>query len=576
MPPGDAVTLALRCRALDTTSGERRSDPRRGIVVRVGLALTATGITSAAVDRRALVGAVTDLPMAIAFGLAVGLLMMATLTRPPRAAVWLALAAVGVVHTLAALELSGSPLGGIVYTAAGAMATRRVAVHLRPLMVGAFALWTPALWLYAPDAFRALSNELKIATFLPLAYTIFVIADQRWIHPSERLRRTGYGLLAIAVLSASTARTLVVASNIPANDLVALAAILTLVALGTLRVLRRVRDTLAVATALVAFAALGPAYIIGTPYGSDAVVAPHRAAELLLEGAAPYASFDMPEALARFGLEAQLATHLEDGGVLRTYSYPALSFLVVAPFVRLGLDDIRWIYLAVLLLIAAVAAHQVRPAWRPMAIATVIGSEVIVRQSVVAGVDPTWALLILGAWAARRHRWASAALLGLAIAERQPAWFVAPFFLAAVAQAAGPREAVRRGAIAIGIALAVNAPFIAGAPERAVLGMLAPMFAPLVADGVGLMQFGVTDRYTTLFPRVVYTILSAGAILALLALLLRRPRDLAGAPLVWGLAPLWLAWRSLQNYFAFIPLFALIGDDEIAAGREPGGGAAPT
>ncbi len=557
---------------MEARSAERRSDPRRGIVVRVGLALTATGITSAAVDRRALAGAVTDLPMAIAFGLALTLLVMATHKRPPRVATWVALAAVAIVHALAALELSGSAIGGLVYAAIAAIAVRLVADHLRPLMVGAFALWTPALWLYAPDAFRILSSELKIAAILALAYTVFAIADRRWVHPSQRLRSTGYGMLAIAVLAASTARTLAVSSSVPVNDLIALAAVVVLVALGAFGLLRQLRETLVAAAALLAFAALGFAYIVGTPYGTDAVVAPHRAAELLLRGEDPYATFDMPEALARFGLDPQLATHLEDGSVLRTYSYPALSFLLVTPFVWLGLGDIRWVYLALLLLMVIVAARHVRPAWRSMTMATVIGSEVIVRQSILAGVDPLWALLLIGGWVLRHRTWPSAILIGLALADRQPAWFVFPFLLVAAAHQSGAREAWRRAAIAVSVALLVNAPFIAGAPDRAVLGVLAPLFSPLVSDGVGLMQFGVTDRYTTLFPRVVYTVLSAGALVGLVLYLWRRPRDLASAPLVWPFVPLWLAWRSLQNYFAFVPLFSLIGDDEIALGHEPAPG----
>ena len=164
----------------------------------------------------------------------------------------------------------------------------------------------------------------------------------------------------------------------------------------------------------------------------------------------------------------------------------------------------------------------------------------------------------------RHRRWLSAVLLGLAVADRQTAWFVAPFFLLAVADRAGPREALWRGAVALAVALAVNAPFVLGAPERAVGGMLAPMFAPLQADGVGLMQLGVTDRYTTILPRVFYTVVSVAALALLLVVAWRRPRALAGAPLVFPFVPLWLAWRSLQNYFAFVPLFALAADDEIA------------
>ena len=94
-------------------------------------------------------------------------------------------------------------------------------------------------------------------------------------------------------------------------------------------------------------------------------------------------------------------------------------------------------------------------------------------------------------------------------------------------------------------------------------GILAPIAAPFVSDGVGLMRYGAAGYFPQL-DRLVYTFVSLAAVVGLLAFLWRRPRDLAGAPLVWPFLPLYLAWRSLQNYFAAAPLFALIADDELA------------
>jgi uncharacterized membrane protein len=215
------------------------------------------------------------------------------------------------------------------------------------------------------------------------------------------------------------------------------------------------------------------------------------------------------------------------------------------------------------MVIGVIAARQLKPAWRSMALATVVGNEIITRQWVLAGVDPSWALYILGAWLLRHRRVWSSILLGLAIADRQQAWFVAPFFVLAIAQRFGAREAVRAGAIAAGVAVAIALPFVIGAPDRAIAGMLAPVFAPLVSDGVGLMRYGA-DEFGPALPRNAYTALSLGALVGLLLLLWKRPQSLAGAPLVWPFLPLYLAWRSLQGYFAAAPLFAFVADDELA------------
>jgi uncharacterized membrane protein len=550
------------------SASERRTDPRRGVVTRVGLVLAATGIASAAVDRRSLAGVSADVLLAVGFGLFLAILLIATMQKPPPAATWIALGSVVLVYLLAAAELASSLLGMTAYVVLAFGATFLTAPHLRPLMVGAFALWTPALWLFGPtNALAALPVELRVASVVALAFTVNAIANPRRQHPSERLRHAGYGILAIACVSAGIGRSLVVSSAgfAPGQALTLLVAVaLPLLSYAKIRPTRR--DTIAAALALSTFAVVGLAYIVGTTYGADTVAASHRAAELFVAGQNPYATFDLPEALARFNMNPELATHLLDGSVIHTYNYPAMSFLHLAPFVALGLQDIRWVYLLEAMLIAVIAARQLKPTWRAMALTTVIGNEIITRQWILAGIDPSWALYILGAWALRHRRVWSSVLLGLAIADRQPAWFVAPFFLLAIGQRFGRREGIRAAAIALGVALLINLPFIVGAPERAIAGMIAPIFAPLVADGVGLVRYGA-NAVGPAFPRLVYTALSLAALALLLFVLWKRPWRLGGAALVWPFLPLYLAWRSLQNYFAAAPLFALIADEELAMDR---------
>jgi uncharacterized membrane protein len=287
-----------------------------------------------------------------------------------------------------------------------------------------------------------------------------------------------------------------------------------------------------------------------------------------VSGQDPYAVFDLPEALARFRMIPELATHVEGGGVLHAYNYPALSFLVVAPFVALGLGDIRWVYVGEILVLAIVAVSRLRLAWRPMALATIVGSAIVLRQPILAGIDPTWALLVVGAWLALRRAWLSPILLGLAFAARQTAWFVAPFYVVLVWQRSGRREAVRRALIAAAVALAVNLPFLVRAPQRFIEGVTAPILGPLEADGVGLVRFGLSG-IGPLLPRAVYGAIALLVFVALLAAFVRWRRVIVSAPLVWPFMPLYFAWRSLQNYFVLLPLFVLVGDEELAPEERP-------
>jgi len=543
---------------------ERRSDPRLGVATRIGLALTATGVASAGLARRALTGSPADVPLAVAFGCFVVLLFLATLQRPPRPSAWIGLALVVVIYLATALALADTPLGMAAYLGAAALATWRTAPDLRPFTVAAFALWTPALGLFATRGATVLPAPVLAAAMFALAYTVAVLVDPSRVHPSDRLRRVGFGMVAIAIMAALFDRHLAVSSSrLAPDDLLAIVVAVALPALAHVRARPARRDAIATGLVLSAFALVGLAGLSGMPYHADAVAAIHRAAEHFVSGQDPYAVFDLPEALARFRMDPELATHLEGRAVLHEYSYPALSFLVVAPFVALGLDDIRWVFLGEVVIIALVAVSRLRLAWRPMALATIVGNVIVLRQQILAGIDPTWALLVIASWLALGRAWLSPVLLGLAFASRQTAWFVAPFYVALIWQRSGWREAVRRAAVAAAVALAVNVPFIAGAPARFLDGVTAPILGPLEPDGVGFVRFGLAG-IGPLFPRLVYGVIAFVLFAVLLAAFVRWRRSVTSAPLVWPFLPLYFAWRSLQNYFVLVPLFVFIADEELA------------
>jgi len=543
---------------------ERRSDPRLGVAMRVGLALTATGIASAGLGRRALSGSGADVPLAVAFGCFLILLALASLRRPPRASPWIGLAFVAVVYGATAVALAATAFGMLAYLAAAALATARTSSQLRAFTVAAFALWTPALGIFASGGVTVLPTPVLIASMFALAYTIAVLLDPSRVHPSDRLRRVGLGIVAIATVAALFDRHLAVASSgLAPDDLFAIVVAFALPLLAHLRARPVLRDAIATSLVLTTFALVGLACLSVVPYHADAVAAVHRMAEIFVSGQDPYAVFDLPEALARFNLVPDLATHVDGGGVLHTYNYPALSFLVAAPFVALGLDDIRWIYLAELVALAMVTLSRLRLAWRPMALATIVGNAIVLRQPILAGIDPAWALLVVGAWLSLGRVWLSPILLGLAFAARQTAWFVAPFYLAVVWQRSGRREAARRALIAAATLLAVNLPFLVRTPERFIEGVTAPILGPLEADGVGLVRFGLAG-IVPLLPRVAYGVLAFVVLTALIAAVARWRRGVASAPLVWPFLPLYFAWRSLQNYFMLAPLFVFVADEELA------------
>lgn len=374
---------------------------------------------------------------------------------------------------------------------------------------------------------------------------------------SQTAHRAGLVALAAAVLIAVLDRHELVASAVLApDDVLGAVTIIAAVAVAVRAPGASRARALVYGLALGTFVLAGAFLIHATPYHSDSVVATHGAAELLMAGRHPYADFDMPAQLRRFGLTPGWATDLEDGSELATFNYPVLAALVPVPAIAIGITDIRILYLVeVLVLIGLVALSATEP-WRAFAIAAAIGNVAIVRQFVAAGVDPTWALLVLVAWLWRRRTW-SGAVLGLALAARQTAWPIAPFLIAWAWRRYGRREAVKRAALAGGVALLIHAPLLVGDAAAVIGGVTDVLVRPLVAGGVGpSLLFG------SAVPRMVYLGCAAAALLVVAVLWWRSRRG--PSPLVLPLAPLYLASRALQSYFALLPLFLLVEE-----GRAP-------
>lgn len=424
-----------------------------------------------------------------------------------------------------------------------------------------------------------------LATSLPLVPLAFAVylALAIWAvlaRPSRsgdglRRGRSGAVALAIALVAALVDRHQVVASRGVAPDDVAVALMSLILLALAVRAPQLAARPVVLAGALAAYALIGVAHIAGAPYSNDSIATVHRAAELFASGADPYRSLDTLESLERFGLDQAFATHLQDGTPLRSFSYPALAVLLPAPFVAAGLEDLRALYLTEVLAASLAATAAVGVAWRPLVLAAVVGNVAIARQHVALGVDPTWAILLGAALLvldrARRDRrsgvlLASAVLLGLACASRQTAWFAAPFALAAVAGERDMRSALRYGSVAAAAFLVPALPFLAVAPGAYLRSVLAPMLLPLEPYGIGLSGLGA-EGLLPLFERGAYAGFALVALAAAVWLSVRR-RPAAVGLAVLALAPVYLAWRALQNYLTFVGPFAAL-----AVAREEG---APT
>jgi len=332
-----------------------------------------------------------------------------------------------------------------------------------------------------------------------------------------------------------------------------------------------------------------------TPYHNDAIALNDCAARLVMQGRDPYASLDIFDCYAQLGIGADRTTPLKlgqfanvsvyptddqldaawavrarEGGNVEFVSrpsYPALSFLLIIPFVALGWDTNR---LYVLCLIAAMALviWRTSAGLRPFMLTAVLGAASLAAFTVNGSADLLYVLPLAAAWLWRERRW-SAIAYGIAAATKQLAWFFAPFYLIAVVTMHGWREGLRRTAIAAAIFVATNLPFILWHPRDWLEGITTPVSDPMFARGAGIIFLG-TNGGLPLLPASAYLALEGLCALVCLVVAWRSRRTSPELGVVLALVPLFFAWRSLFSYFFLIPLFAAV-----AVARMPMGDLTP-
>ncbi len=289
-------------------------------------------------------------------------------------------------------------------------------------------------------------------------------------------------------------------------------------------------------------------------HGTDALAFNHYAAELVLEGENPY-DHSMAPAFSRYGMAERYHTLTATGEKVSSLSYPALSFLVYVPYVAAGGWNLGWVHLAALLMVLLLLLYGVpRPLGLLAGLLLFLDPQVL--DLALGGVtDIVYVPLLVGATLAWRNKpWATAVCWGLACAVKQHPWFLAPFWAVAVWKRAHDAETALRAEFSFfglaGVAfLLPNLPFLVIAPVSWLSGVTTPMFQKLVLYGSGLVS--LTTNLGLGLPRQFFSALSAGLLLALLAVYWRFHDKFPEALWILPGMALWFAPRALTSYFVY-------------------------
>src|SRR4029077_621865 len=340
-----------------------------------------------------------------------------------------------------------------------------------------------------------------------------------------------------------------------------------------------------------------------TPYHNDSIAWNSSSARRFLEGRDPYTDLDVYTCYAVLGIGADRTTPLRAGlfardGLYPTDSeldtvwaiqsldsqqqvefeskpsYPALSFVLIAPWVALGWDT-NVLYVLCLVVAMCLVLVRAPSGLRPFVLTGLLGAAGLAAFTVGGSADLLYALPLVAAWLWREQRW-SGLLFGVACATKQIAWVFAPFFVIAIAARHGWRAALRQSAGAVAVFVLTNVPFIVADPRAWIAGVGAPIADPMFPRGAGLI-FLTLNHVLPLWSPLAYTALEAGAVAVCVTVAWRTRRTSPELGAVLALVPLFFAYRSLFSYFFLLPLFAFaalvrmpVGELEPALARAAG------
>lgn len=342
------------------------------------------------------------------------------------------------------------------------------------------------------------------------------------------------------------------------------------------------------ALALFVVAAYAACFVpASSAYFNDVISFTHVNAEVALAGGNPYTDDALfPATLRRF--PKGLATPLRRGAfgtgyaypetttiraVERAYladparyatsfdpatlhSYPALSFLLYAPLLAIGLPNILLPSVLLFVAIIFVLARLAPPGMRGWAALIAFANVPMIGLSLLLDTEIVCFVFLLSAWHLRKRVWLSGLLLGLGCAFKQYCWLFAPFFLLDMYRREGWRGATRYGAIAAAAFLLPNLPYILMNPAAWTHSVLLPATDPLFPMGMGIEAISA-GHLLPFAPPPVYMALEVLAYGGALWCQWRWADQLGAGVLLLALVPLYFAFRSPTNYFAIAPWLAL-------------------
>ena len=239
------------------------------------------------------------------------------------------------------------------------------------------------------------------------------------------------------------------------------------------------------------------------------------------------------------------------------FNYPAGGFLLPAPFLAIGLNDFRYIYLILLIPIIVCAIWKTPSSYRIHLVIALIAS-LELWLSLASGETGFlyFPFLFLGWILYKKNWWASALFIAIAIVIKQLAWFLLPFYMILIFRTKGWQQMTLSLLIIVGVFFSVNGYFIALDPELWINSVAAPVTDNMFPLGVGIISL-VSGGYVDIQSPLLFTILEIAVAVAAVLWYFFKCHRYPETGLLLAVFPLFFAWRSLWGYFFYIDVIIL-------------------
>ncbi|MGD9143693.1 MAG: hypothetical protein PVG61_07600 [Dehalococcoidia bacterium] len=320
---------------------------------------------------------------------------------------------------------------------------------------------------------------------------------------------------------------------------------------------------------------------------NDATSLSHQAAQNLLDGKNPYEEANIIAAMIEYNGEIDKITPLREGRFADVFPYPTLEqleqfwedvsltpeqtpveieskfnypaggFLLPAPFLAIGIDDFRFIYIILLVPVIAYVIYKLPSRYRIHFIIAMVAS-LELWNSLAAGETGFlyFPFLFLGWILYKKNWWASALFLAGAIVIKQLAWFVLPFYLILIFRTKGWRQMALSLLIIATVFFAANGYFLAKDPGLWINSVAAPVTDNMFPLGVGIVSI-VSGGYADIQSPLIFTILELAVAVAAVLWYFFKCYRYPETGLLLSVLPLFFAWRSLWGYFFYVDVIIL-------------------